>query len=81
MISRVNRWRQFVLSLIVVSTLAAKVIHLILHVRSVPRHLFLLYLPTFFITDAILFATTWALLFKTSGIWSTLGAVVTAALG
>ena len=46
--------RSFFFSVLLVSSLAAKVIHLSSHRSSLPILLFVLYLPTFFIPDALL---------------------------
>lgn len=73
--------RPFLLSLVVVATLSAKVVHLFLHVHSVPLASFLLYFPTFFIQDCLLFLGTWFLLHKTSGVAGTLGLLIAGFLG
>ncbi|CRG88013.1 Catalase-peroxidase [Talaromyces islandicus] len=70
------RWpllRPFLLSLIVVSSVAAKIVHLLQHIRTLPRSSFFLYLPTFFLLDFLVVVVAWALLQKTLGIGNVVG--------
>jgi hypothetical protein len=73
--------RPLLLSLVIVTTLASKTLHLIQHIRSVPHLLFLLYLPTFFLTDLFVSIVSWALLWVFPGAWGTAGLVIVAILG
>lgn len=66
--SRAQFWQPFLLSLLAVSVFSSKALHLFQHVHSVPRYTLLLYLPTFFIQDALLCIVVWFLLHKTSGV-------------
>lgn len=59
--------RPFLFSVLVVSALSSKLLHLLQHVNSVPTPLFIVYFTTFFIQEAILFVAVWFLLQKTSG--------------
>lgn len=68
--------RSFALSLLVVSALSSKVIHLYQHAGSIPPFLFVLYFPTFFILEALLAVAAWFLLNRTHGAKSALATVV-----
>ncbi|KAJ5610483.1 hypothetical protein N7510_007202 [Penicillium lagena] len=72
--------RPLVFSLLVVSALSSKTLHLFQHAGSLPSALFVLYFPTFFIQEAFLFAGAWFLLHKTTGLRSVFGAGLTAFL-
>lgn len=73
--------RPFLLSFVVVLTFASKILHIIQHLRSVPRSAFFLYLPTFFVTDLLVSIFVWLALSKLSGPWGVAGSVVVAFLG
>jgi hypothetical protein len=70
--------RPFLLSLIIVSSVAAKIIHLLQHIRTLPRSSFFLYLPTFFLLDFLVVVVAWALLQKTLGIGNVVGLAIVA---
>jgi hypothetical protein len=71
--------RPFILSLLVVSVISSKALHLVQHASSLPRGHFALYFPTFFILEAILCICAWLLLFKCTGLKFMLGNAVTVA--
>lgn len=73
---RAQFWQPFLLSVLAVSAFSSKALHLFQHVHSVPRYTLLLYLPTFFIQDALLCIVIWLLLHKTSGVKSVAATVV-----
>jgi hypothetical protein len=70
--------RPFLLSLIVGSSAAAKIVHLLQHIRTLPRSSFYLYLPTFFLLDFLVVVVAWALLQKTLGIGNVGGLLLVA---
>ena len=72
-VSRQSFIRPFIISLLIVSVTSSKVLHLFQHASSLPGSQFALYLPTFFILEALLGVATWGLLFKFSGVKSLLG--------
>lgn len=80
-VSRQSFIRQFVLSLLVVSALSSKGLHLYQHGGSLPRARFILYFLTFFIQEGILFGTAWALLQRSTGVLSVVGTIATAIIG
>jgi hypothetical protein len=80
-VPRSRQLRSFLLSLIVVSTLSAKAVHLLLHSHSVPRYAFVLYFATFFIVDIFLFVGSWSILHRTSGAWGPVGLFIGGLLG
>ncbi|KAJ5788348.1 hypothetical protein N7457_003338 [Penicillium paradoxum] len=69
--------RPFIASLLAVSVISSKLLHLFQHVASLPLGQFLIYFPTFFILETLLCIGAWALLFKLTGLKSILGTVVT----
>jgi hypothetical protein len=72
--------RPFLLSILVVSALTSKLLHLFQHAGSIPTALLALYFPTFFIQEILLSAATWFLLQKPTGLRSIVGlALVSAA--
>lgn len=73
--------RPLLFSLVVVTTVASKILHLYQHIRSVPYLSFLLYLPTFFLTDLVVCVLAWTLLSIFPGAWGTAALVVVAILG
>ncbi|OQE80476.1 hypothetical protein PENNAL_c0046G05597 [Penicillium nalgiovense] len=79
-ISRQSFIRPFIVSLLVVSVTSSKVLHLLQHASSLPGSQFALYLPTFFIFEALLCVAAWGLLFKFTGVKSLLGTAVTVAV-
>lgn len=78
LLPRLPHLRPFLLSLIVVASVASKVVHLIQHIRSLPLSLFFFYLPTFFLLDFLVVFVAWALLQKTRGIGNFVGLAVVA---
>lgn len=70
--------RPFILSLLIVSALSSKALHLYQHGGSLPRAQFILYFLTFFIQEGILFGTAWALLQRSVGVLSLVGTIATA---
>ncbi|CAG7953917.1 unnamed protein product [Penicillium nalgiovense] len=79
-ISRQSFIRPFIVSLLVVSVTSSKVLHLLQHASSLPGSQFALYLPTFFIFEALLCVAAWGLLSKFTGVKSLLGTAVTVAV-
>lgn len=72
--------RPFLLSLVVVSSAAAKIVHLLQHIRTLPRSSFFLYLPTFFLLDFLVVVVAWALLQKSPGIGNVAGLALVASI-
>lgn len=72
--------RPFTLSLLVVSALSSKALHLAQHAASIPPTRLILYFPTLFMQETLLFVCAWFLLHKTTGVKSIFGAAVTATL-
>lgn len=60
-----------ILSILVLSGLFSKALHIYQHADSVPLYLLALYSPTFFISEIILFVAVCAVLHFTSGWYST----------
>lgn len=70
LVSRSSWLRPLLLSLLVVSSLASKLLHLYQHVSSISPLLLTVYFPTFFILEFLLYATAWFLLNRTHGLKS-----------
>lgn len=75
-VSRSHFVRPFLLSLLVVSALASKLLHLSQHVHSLNPILLVLYFPTFFILEILLSVGAWFLLNRTIGLKSALGTAI-----
>ncbi|EED15230.1 conserved hypothetical protein [Talaromyces stipitatus ATCC 10500] len=73
--------RPFLLSVIVVFTFASKILHLFQHRRNVRSPSFLLYLPTFFLTDFLVSIFAWLALSKLPGSWGIAGLAIVAFVG
>ena len=73
--------RPFLLSLVVVLTLASKILHILQHLRSVAILSLCLYLPTLFVPDFLVFIFAWLALSKLPGLWSVVGSIVVAFWG
>lgn len=68
--------RPFLLSVLVVSALTSKVLHLFQHAGSIPAALLALYFPTFFIQEVLLSGTAWFLLQKLTGLRAIAGLIL-----
>jgi hypothetical protein len=68
---------RFAYSLLAISVLLSKGLHLLQHASSIPRVHFAIYFPTFFILETLLCVSAWLLLFQCTGVKSVLGTVVT----
>ncbi|KAI2703507.1 hypothetical protein CBS147332_7493 [Penicillium roqueforti] len=79
-IPRQSSIRPFIVSLLVVSVISSKVLHLLQHAFSLPGGQFAIYFPTFFILETLLCVAAWELLFKSTGLKSLLGTAVTVAI-
>ncbi|KAF9241679.1 hypothetical protein DTO012A7_7349 [Penicillium roqueforti] len=79
-IPRQSSIRPFIVSLLVVSVISSKVLHLLQHAFSLPGGQFAIYFPTFFILEILLCVAAWELLFKFTGLKSLLGTAVTVAI-
>lgn len=79
-IPRQSSIRPFIVSLLVVSVISSKVLHLLQHAFSLPGGQFAIYFPTFFILETLLCVAAWELLFKFTGLKSLLGTAVTVAI-
>ncbi|EKV15770.1 Alkaline phosphatase-like, alpha/beta/alpha [Penicillium digitatum] len=79
-IARQSFIRPFIVSLLVVSVISSKVLHLLQHASSLPGGQFALYFPTIFIFETLLCIVAWGLLFKSTGVKSLLGTAVTVAI-
>ena len=78
LVSRSSWLRSLLLSLLVVSALVSKVLHLYQHAASISPLLFVLYFPTFFFLEILLAAGAWFLLNRTHGVKSTVAATFVA---
>ncbi|KAJ5449079.1 hypothetical protein N7445_003900 [Penicillium cf. griseofulvum] len=67
--TRFHHPQRLILSVLVLSGLCSKLLHIYQH-RSLPLYLLALYFPTFFIQELLLFIAVWILLYTTSGRWS-----------
>lgn len=76
-VPRFHQPQRLILSVLVLSGVCSKLLHIYQH-RSLPLPLLALYLPTFFIQEILLFVTVWILLYTTTGRWS-VAAVIGAA--
>jgi hypothetical protein len=74
---RFHHPQRLILSVLVLSGLCSKLLHIYQH-RSLPFYLLALYFPTFFIQEALLFVAVWILLYTTAGRWSVAAVVVSA---
>lgn len=63
----------FLFALFFISVTSTKVLHLALHLGTIPIYAFFLYLPTFFIPDAALLIITRLLLRRERGVGSFIG--------
>lgn len=70
--------RPFLLSLLVVSAVSSKALHLYQHGGSLPLARLTLYFPTFFIQEGILFGAAWTLLQRSTGVRALAGTIATA---
>jgi hypothetical protein len=76
-IGRMLTRNSFLYSLLVVSSLSAKILHLFSHIQSLPILLFLLYLPTFLIEDICVIVVGRLLLHQSHhGLISTITAII-----
>lgn len=80
MLPRLPYLRPFLLSLIVVSSVAAKIVHLLQHIRTLPRSSFFLYFLTFFLVDFFVVVVAWVLLQKTLGLGNAVGLAIVASV-
>ncbi|KAJ6104440.1 hypothetical protein N7523_010760 [Penicillium sp. IBT 18751x] len=69
--------RPFFFSLLVVSAISSKALHLYQHGGSLDRARLILYFPTFFLQEGILFAAAWILLQRSSVVRSVAGTIAT----
>ena len=69
-VARQYHVRPYILSLLAVSTLSSKALHLSQHATSLPLTKFILYFPTFFIQDFLLLIGAWFLLHRSTGLRS-----------
>ena len=65
--------RPFLFSLLVVSILASKLLHLFQHVHTIPPLRFVLYFPTFFVQDVVVAIAGRLLLHNGTGALSVVG--------
>lgn len=79
-VSRSQFWQPFLLSILAVSVLSSKALHLFEHAHSIPPYNFVVYFPTFFIQDALLCIAIWLLLHVTSGVKSIVAVIVSGIL-
>lgn len=79
-ISRFQFWQPFLFSLLAVPAFSSKALHVFQHVHSIPRVNLVLYLPTFFIQDALLCIAIWFLLHKTSDVKSVAAVAISGVL-
>ncbi|KAJ5156738.1 hypothetical protein N7492_009541 [Penicillium capsulatum] len=77
-IIRSSLLRPFLLSLLLVSALSSKLLHLSQHASSLPAAQFILFLPTFFLQEALLCGAAWFLLTRSTGWKAIAGTAVTA---
>ncbi|KAJ5543206.1 hypothetical protein N7535_005635 [Penicillium sp. DV-2018c] len=71
--------RSFIVSVLVVSVISSKLLHLFQHASSLPWSHLALYFPTFFILETLLCLAIWGLLFKLTGFKSLLGLIFSVA--
>jgi hypothetical protein len=71
--------RRLILSVLVVSGIASKLLHLHQH-WTVLFGYEVVYFPTLFIHETLLFVAVWLLLFKTAGLLSALGLIISMSL-
>ncbi|KAJ5108962.1 hypothetical protein N7456_005637 [Penicillium angulare] len=78
-ISRQFSFRPFILALLIVSTFSSKALHLFQHATSLPQSRLILFFPTFFIQEAVLWTVACFVLYRLSGnkCLSVIGNVVT----
>lgn len=69
--------QRFILSVLVISGLYSKLLHIYQH-RSLPLYAIVLYFPTFFVEEVLLFVAVWLALNKTSGWAKSLALIVSA---
>lgn len=72
--------RPFLLSLLLVSALSSKVLHLFQHVSSLPPALFVVFFPTFFVQELLLCGAAWFLLTRSTRLGCVLGLAATASV-
>ncbi|CAG7939130.1 unnamed protein product [Penicillium nalgiovense] len=76
-VTRFHHPQRLILSILVLSGLCSKLLHIYQH-RSLPLYLLALYFPTFFIQEVLLFVAVWILLYTTSGRWSVAAIIISA---
>lgn len=76
-VTRFHHPQRLILSILVLSGLCSKLLHIYQH-RSLPLGLLALYFPTFFIQEVLLFVAVWILLYITSGRWSVVAVIISA---
>jgi hypothetical protein len=70
--------RPFMLSLLVVSAISSKALHLYQHGGSLPLAQLIIYFPTFFIQEGVLFGAAGILLQRSTGVRALAGTIATA---
>lgn len=78
MIARQSILRSFLLSVLVVSALSSKFLHLFQHITSLPLTHFVVFSPTFFLQETLLAGAAWFLLQRTTGLRGILGTAIAA---
>ena len=69
-----------IFSILVLSGLCSKGLHIYQHADSIPLYLLALFFPTFFIVETILFVAVCSLLLFTSGWYATAAAIASGCL-
>ncbi|KAJ5895240.1 hypothetical protein N7495_006931 [Penicillium taxi] len=79
-VARQSFIRPYLLSLLAVSAVSSKALHLLQHFGSVPQTQLILFFPTFFIQEALLLGAVWFILQRSTGLRSTLAVSIAAVL-
>lgn len=74
-VSRFHPPQRLILSILVLSGICSKLLHIYQHSGSIPWYLILLYFPTFFILETLLFVAVWGVLHLTTGWYAVLAMI------